>query len=223
MPLLVKKEWNKRFNGGVSLRGKLCRIRNGVMKFHVFFEVSGHSIPTFEILSPPLHTLRPNGNAGLTPTLNRFRAWCYSACQAKPNQKLRPHKHARYRMHVSIAGAHDMGLGEDFRHMTWDLFPKAPAKDFSQRTTAKFIYTTSPTYSPHHCVGFLFLALHPASAFFSSSFSSAASSSPLPHHHTISQKRISHLISHLTQTHITHNFTSPNFISHNSSPAHFLI
>ena len=29
------------------------------------------------------------------------------------------------------------------------LFPKAPAKGFSHRTTTKFIYITSPTYHPH--------------------------------------------------------------------------
>ena len=66
--------------------------------------------------------------------------------------------------------------------------------------------------SPQHCVGFLFLALHPASA-----FSSDASSSPHQPHLTISHKRISHN-SHIPTSYHNRTQTHPTqLISHISS------
>ena len=61
---------------------------------------------------------------------------------------------------------------------------------------------TSWTYSPHLCVGFLFLILYPAA----SSSASASSAAPLSHSHNFVTHHLSHTIFH-TPSH-SHNFVT---------------
>ena len=97
MLFALKKPLNS-FSLRVSLWEGFAESR--MMGLFFSFKASGHSVPVpsgFVKAFRSLHTLTPNGNAGLIPTSNRFCTRCKPACKAKPQPKLRPYKHANVR------------------------------------------------------------------------------------------------------------------------------